>query len=83
MKLLLLFDLTDSAAAFLEKMTSKKIIPVDKAMKLRSMIVEWEGALNTFYKERTRDIWIRRLLDLNLRKLIHLSRDSLARFRGQ
>ncbi|MFC2055702.1 FkbM family methyltransferase [Chloroflexota bacterium] len=82
-KLFLLYDLTDTAAAFLEKMTSKNIIPVEKARDLKIMVVEWEGALRNFYihKEQTRDIWKRRILDFNLRKLLHLYRHSLARLR--
>lgn len=45
----LLYDLTDTAAAFLEKFIEKKLIKKPSAEKLAGLIMRWEGALDYFY----------------------------------
>ncbi len=48
-RICLLYDLTDTAAAFLEKFIAKKLIDESSAEKLARLIMTWEGALDYFY----------------------------------
>lgn len=48
-KICLLYDLTDAAAAFLEKFIEKELIDATAAEKLAMLITSWEGALDYFY----------------------------------
>ena len=48
-RICLLYDLTDTAAAFLEKFISKKLIDESATKKLARLIMTWEGALDYFY----------------------------------
>ncbi len=48
-KICLLYDLTDSAAAFLEKFVKKKLIDAHINRQLAQLIMKWEGALEYFY----------------------------------
>jgi hypothetical protein len=48
-RICLLYDLTDTAAAFLEKLIAKKLIDESVTKKLARLIMTWEGALDYFY----------------------------------
>jgi FkbM family methyltransferase len=48
-RLMLLFDLTDSAAAYLERFQTHHILGEDTFQALRDAIVSWKGALRRFY----------------------------------
>ena len=48
-RICLLYDLTDTAAAFLEKLIAKKLIDESSTEKLARLIMTWEGALDFFY----------------------------------
>jgi FkbM family methyltransferase len=48
-RLCLLYDLTDTAGAFLEKFITRKLIDESSAEILAKLIMTWEGALDYFY----------------------------------
>jgi len=48
-RICLLYDLTDTAAAFLEKLIAKKLIDESSAERLAKLIMAWEGAIDYFY----------------------------------
>ena len=74
LRLLLLHDLTDTAAAFLERSQHRGYLPGDEARVFARLISEWEGALDYFYHTASSAppsrSFVDRVLDLNLRKII-------------
>jgi len=53
-RICLLYDLTDTAAAFLEKFITKKLIDEEAVEKLAGLISSWTGALDYFYHPNSR-----------------------------
>ncbi len=49
LKICLLYDLTDTAAAFLDKFIEKGLIDTSSSCDLEKLIVSWGGALDYFY----------------------------------
>ena len=75
LRLLLLHDLTDTAAAFLARFQHRGLFRPDEARIFTRLISEWEGALSYFYQPelaaRHERSFVDRVLDVNLRKIIH------------
>jgi FkbM family methyltransferase len=75
LRLLLLHDLTDTAAAFLARFQHREFFAPDEARIFTGLISEWEGALGYFYHPepavRHKRGFVDRMLDVNLRKIIH------------
>jgi FkbM family methyltransferase len=75
LRLLLLHDLTDTAAAYLERFQRRGLLTQDLARVFARLIGEWEGALGYFYHPERyaalpRRRFVDRVLDVNLRKII-------------
>jgi FkbM family methyltransferase len=74
LRLLLLYDRTDAAAAYLARFEHCGLLTGDEARVFARLIAEWEGALGYFYKPEPiappQRGFIDRVLDANLRKII-------------
>jgi len=55
-RICLLYDLTDTAAAFLEKFIKKKLLDETSSEKLTQLIMKWEGALDYFYHPASKSL---------------------------
>jgi len=75
LRLLLLHDLTDTAAAFLERFQRRGLLTREESRVFTGLIGDWQGALDHFYRPDSvahpRRGLIDRVLDVNLRKIIH------------
>ena len=75
LRLLLLHDLTDTAAAFLERFKHVGLVADEESRVIARLISDWEGALGYFYPPEPAAMlpprrFIDSVLDVNLRKII-------------
>jgi FkbM family methyltransferase len=82
LRLLLLHDLTDTAAAFFERFQHHGLLTGYESRIFERLIGEWEGALGYFYHAEpaaapARRRLIDRVLDANLRKIIRRMRHPI------
>jgi FkbM family methyltransferase len=74
MMVCLLYDLTDTAAAFLEKSSAAGLLKGDEYGELESLVVNWESALGFFFftEPPERPTWIDKVLDASPRRILRV-----------
>ncbi len=74
LRLMLLFDLTDAAAAFLSRFVERGLFGREESARLRRLICDWKGALDFFFWPGNR--WTA-LMDLSPSKMVRFVKSRL------
>jgi FkbM family methyltransferase len=68
LRICLLYDLTDTAASFLDRFIEIQLIDESSTNEIREMIRTWQGALDFFYVIKKKTV-LDKILDTSLRKI--------------